>query len=396
MVPARGWRRFAWAALGAALGVGAARPSPAGAQDAAPAPAAPAPAAAADARLVHLVLVGDTADPDVGESVGGDLRAVRLALEDGLPAARRSLTVLDGEAATSARVLEIVRSLPVTADDAVVVYYAGHGAWADAGPYLRPRGQVLPRADLLAAMRANGPRLAVLLTDCCGTYVGQTFLYRERVPDPALFRDLFCRARGTVDVTAASRGQVAVGDRAQGGYFTQALVSLLEGTPAETLDADHDGVVSWREAVTHLTAATAQVFSRTHPRGLAVKGTTLRGQTPFVFGDLATPGPRVPPSPRRLGTRTEDAGGARGARVVAVEPGTPAAWAGLAPGDVVVAVRVPGGGPADDRRPVPTAAALRDVLASLPGSRVVVLETRDGRATTPDAPPRETWVRLGP
>lgn len=355
---------------------------------------APTPAPPADARHVHVVLCGDTDASDIGESVAHDLRAMRAAFSDGLPLGRRTLHESAGADARPGALLARVRGLDVGPDDAVVVYYAGHGAWADAGPYLRPGGEVLPRADLVAAMRAKGPRLAVLLTDACATYVGETYLYRARAPDPSVFRDLFVRARGLVDVNAASRGQVAVGDRALGGYFTQALVGLLEGATRGDLDADRDGVVSWREAVAHLTATTAATFTRGQPRGLAVEGKVLRGQTPAVLFELPAPGPAVEKPPRRLGTRTADAPGG-GARVLGVEPDTPAAWLGLTEGDVVTGIRVPGAGYDDDLRPTPTAAALRSVLAALPSEAVVALQVRLRRAAA-DAPPDELFVRLGP
>lgn len=362
-------------------------PTPAG-------PPTPEVAPVADARHVHVVLVGDTEAADVGESVQNDLRSMRNALSDGLPAGRRTIEEVVGSDARPATILARVHALPAGPGDAVVVYYAGHGAWADAGPYLRPGGQVLPRAELVAAMQSKGPRLAVLLTDACGTYVGETYLYRARVPDPSVFRDLFVRARGLVDVNAASRGQVAVGDRALGGYFTQALVGLLEGTPRGELDGDRDGVVSWREAVAHVTAATSAVFSRGQPRGLAVEGKVLRGQTPVILSNLPPPSPRVPPASRRLGTRTTDAGGG-GARVLGVDPDSPAAWIGLGEGDVVMGVRVPGAGPEDDVRPTRTAAALRAVLVAIGGETVVALQVLRARAPA-GASPDEVWVRLGP
>ena len=190
------------------------------------------PAGDAD-RLVAL-LVADTDDPEIGESVATDLRQVRVALEWGVPRARLAVSECTGVEVAPARLLAAVAALDVRPTDALLLYYAGHGAWADAGAYLRPKGQVLPRADLLAALRARGAGLTIVLTDCCSTYVGGTFLFAPPRVDPDTVRDLFFRHRGLVDVTAASRGQVAVGDKALGGVFTKDVLDAFIAYKYET------------------------------------------------------------------------------------------------------------------------------------------------------------------
>ena len=322
----------------------------------APARAGPPAPAEADATRLVALLAADTADPDIGESVATDLRQVRAALEAGVPAARLVVVERTGADVAPAALRATVAALDVRPTDALLCYWAGHGAWADAGAYLRPRGEVLARDDLRAALVGRGAGLTLLLTDCCGTYVGETFLFAPPRVDPDVFRDLFFRARGVVDVTAAGRGQVAVGDRGTGGVFTQALVRVLTGTPRATLDADRDGVVGWGEAVEALRAGTKDTLAMLHPRGLVVAGRAVRGQTPHVFGDLARAGPPIPASPRRLGVRTEAVGGGAegGARVLEVVPGTPAAWMGVRVGEVVVEVRGLAADGGEDARPVRT------------------------------------------
>jgi hypothetical protein len=349
-----------------------------------------------DATRVHALLIADTMDKDIGESVAVDLRQMKAAIENGLPESRRSIAQMTGADVTPAAILARVRSLPVAATDGLVVYYAGHGAWADTGPYLRLHdAALLQRADLVAAMRERAPRLAVLLTDCCSTYVGKAAFYRAAVADPDVFRDLFFRHRGLVDITAAQKGQVAVGDTMQGGIFTQALTEVLTATPRETLDADRDGVVSWAEAAADLATRTKGVFEMLHPRGVTVKGTNIVGQTPQVFGEIAKPaaGP-LSKSPQRLGVKLAETGG-RGVRVDEVTPGTPAAWVGLRVGDVLTEMRV-GSGMTERMLTLKTVADLRAAFAANPGSQLVVFVL--GPPATGPAPPlpREISIRLAP
>jgi len=344
-----------------------------------------------------VLLVGDTTDPEIGESVAVDLRTMQAAVESGVPEARRSLASLEGAGVTPDGILARVRALEVAPTDAVLLYYAGHGAWAEGGPYLRMGGgKILDRAALVAALRAKGPRLVVLITDCCSTYVGKTALYAPPLPDPSVWRDLFFRHRGLVDLTAARRGQVAVGDELLGGVFTRAVAQTLTMTPRAELDRDRDGIVSFAELVPEIVRGTQGTFEMLHPRGLTVRAETLRGQTPHVFGALAVPSaPPVSPSKGRLGARFVDSGGG-GARIEEVLPDSPAAWVGLRVGEVLTGIRIPGDGMDEELRPVPSAVGVGAALAFAKGPALVVLVLADPSRPAPGGGPtvREVFVRL--
>src|SRR5438874_214399 len=92
---------------------------------------------AAGASPLNTRSAADTTALDIGSSVATDLHEMRSTLEDGRPAGRRTVAELSAPGVTPANGLARVRSLAVAPTDALVVYYAGHGAWADTGPYLR-------------------------------------------------------------------------------------------------------------------------------------------------------------------------------------------------------------------------------------------------------------------
>ena len=327
-----------------------------------------------DARHVHALLVIDTNDPEIGESVKQDLNTFRQLLDWGIPEHRRSMTELQGDAAMPKGILAAIQKLDVKRNDALVVYYAGHGAWYDGGHYLRMnQGKILLRKDLQSAMRKRAPRLAILLTDCCSTYVGGKAFVRKMIYDPTTFRDLFFRHRGFVDVTAASKGQVAVGDRIQGGYFTSALAATISTTPREKLDANGDKIVAWDEVMPLARQATVKTFADGQPRGLMVRGRKHTRQTPHVFGALAAPvGVPIPVAKLRVGVELKDVPG--GLEVTKVHEGSPAGWAGIRPGERIVSAMTPGE-IYDEYHEVKKLDDLRRVLASVKGPEVITLVT---------------------
>jgi S1-C subfamily serine protease len=85
----------------------------------------------------------------------------------------------------------------------------------------------------------------------------------------------------------------------------------------------------------------------------------------------------APAAPAWLGVDTTDLLGANGAMVVNVSPGSPAAAAGLEPGDVITQI---------NGRPVQTAADLESILASMnAGDRVEIQYDRGPAVTTAHA-----------
>ena len=351
-----------------------------------PAPAAPE----ADAARLDVLIVADTTDPEIGATTRIDLEAVRGAVEAGVPAGKRTVTVLEGASALPERILAHYDALAPGPETSLLFYYSGHGAWADPGHYLRMNGgKILERTRLLSAMQAKNPRLLVLLTDCCSVYVGKTALFAIPAPDPDVFRDLFFRHRGVVDVTAAKRGQEAVGDQMIGGFFTHALVASLTTSPRAELDTRRDGIVTWDEVTAQVAKATAEAFRRSHPRGLVVKGKTLPGQNPHVFAVGAPPAAPIAPSVR-LGVQGTPS--AAGLVLTAISDRSPAQWIELRPGDRLVSIRVADDQGGEQNLPTRTVEELDRALAAAPGPRLVTLLVTPAKGGDPE----ERWVRLGP
>ena len=213
------------------------------------------PQAAHAEPVIHLVIVADTADGTIGPSVAVDVEMVEEAFRGNVPERQLKIhKLVDDEATVDDWLARIGRIQPAN-DDTLVVYYSGHGAYRrDKGHLFAPSGQLLPRQQLVAAMKQRGGRLGVLIGDCCST------LIEVPVPVPflppgdqvtPLFDELFVKPRGFVDISATKPGESAMGTRA-GGVFTIAFHLLCIQHTQDRLN--------WPTMLTKLNQATRNMY----------------------------------------------------------------------------------------------------------------------------------------
>lgn len=187
----------------------------------------------ADEPRFHLLIVADTNDPSIGESVKADLNWVEDIFRGNVPAAQLRVATLSENRVTPQQILAAAGGLAVRPkEDVAVFYYSGHGAFdrrADEHVLL-PGRQRLLRKEVRAALERLRPRLAVLMTDTCSVFLPSP------VPTPMLppaervsplFRALFLQPTGLIDISCTRPGEVARGD-SNGGYFTWALWQFVE------------------------------------------------------------------------------------------------------------------------------------------------------------------------
>lgn len=296
-----------------------------------------------DARLLHVLIVADTADKQVGEMVNLDGQNLYDLLVDEIPQVRRGqIKVLRGDSVTSEAIFGHIQGLQVDPNDSLFVYFTGHGAYvADRGQVLRMKGgELLQRSELLSQMREKGARLTVLITDACSNIIqdklGARLAYSMADGiDHDACRYLFFRHRGVVDIHAASPGQESVALQGKGSLFTKALVDALG-----LANAAYDRVpITWRDVMANVSRQTADSFreQRENNPDFRVVFPNQTTQTPKVasLGEpINVPLPKVP---WRLGIQVEEAGG-RGVRVTEVFPNSQAEWAGFQVGDVLTRI----------------------------------------------------------
>jgi hypothetical protein len=241
---------------------------------------------------LHILMVIDTAASDLTRSVTLDEKRMLRLWRETIPESMRTLTILKGEKATRKAILAHYHDLRVQPDEGVLFYYAGHGTRdKKSGKHLLDLSQGLPlsREDLVRAIEAKRPALAVVLTDCCSTPGKLTEpLTQARavvIPAKTLHPTLKCllfQTRGTVDVTAAT-DNASWSDNLEGGLFTRSLCRLLKQT-IRVMDTNRDGFVSWREFYPQLRDETKSLFADWR-KEVRTRGDRIseRSQVPHAF-----------------------------------------------------------------------------------------------------------------
>ena len=320
---------------------------------------------------IHLVVVADTLDPRIGGSVEVDMQSIAgtFAGHVGEGDRLKILTVKHEECRPDL-ILWRIAALRPGPDDAVVVFFSGHGAFDDQeDQYFKfPRlgaQTFLTRRQVREAIKAKGTRLGVLITDCCNNISIIPKLprapYAEAPMAPApplfspLFRSLFLETRGFVDVTSSKKGERSLaypatrteGENAvhaQGGLFTTSFQGVLARHQEESL--------TWPTVVELTANLVRKEFQRLKPDGLDNEDQPENPQmtqtvSALDLGLIETvhkPGPVGPDDPDTptfgmwtLGVLGYENGG-RGIGVWASLPGSPAARLGLEHGDQVLRI----------------------------------------------------------
>ncbi|MCA9027684.1 MAG: hypothetical protein KDA86_20915 [Planctomycetaceae bacterium] len=228
---------------------------------------------------VHLVIVADTLDASIGQSVQVDVEKVEEAFKGNVPERQLRIHKLTGKEASVDSWLQQIGRIKPASDDTLVVYYSGHGAYQQQNGHLfAPSGAFVTRDRIVTAMKEQGGRLGVLIGDCCSTEI--------EVPVPVpflppvdhitpLFDELFIKPHGFVDISATKPGEQAMGTAA-GGVFTIAFHLLCIEHSEERM--------SWNKVLTTLNQTTRQMY----PKQTAYAVSPLPGGQPG--DDPAPPG----------------------------------------------------------------------------------------------------------
>jgi hypothetical protein len=281
-------------------------------------PSSPAGIVAAEADKVHVLLVGDTLDRNVGAQIGNDVRAFQRFLataeraDPGLRG-RLEVTILAGRNADPAQVRAYFNNLKCGPNDNLFFFLCCHGVMLRGLRFpeeahilvinsgLReprewlPNGErllegMMQRSEVRRMMEAKRPRGLVLLTNVCSSYGPNdgaepdfSVLRAEPGPGPnaATVRGLLFHSPRLVDITATQDGCPALADHvgsAFGGAASAFTVSLLH-----LLCEPGRAFRSWEELWPALGAET-----------LAASG---RLQRPRLFGLREQPAPSARGAP---------------------------------------------------------------------------------------------------
>ncbi len=283
---------------------------------------------AADDPILHVLLVCDTADKQIGDSVAVDEANMLELMRSGIPKDRLSVSVLKGTDVTRNNILDHYGSLKVGPRDAVLFYFSGHGGTDDRKRhYLKTGNQLTARSDVSRAVLDKHARLVVLFTDCCANKMRTSPGGYGAAPGPGrdlVLRHLFFEHSGLVDVNACAVGETAVGDHDLGGLFTAAFIGQCDQA------AFNRKPVSWQLLFQAVVARTRKLNPKQTPTAMS----PLRDVV--TDGTAALRGVRV--VTLNLPLHAELADERAGIVIRKVLPGGPAASVGLTEGDLILAV----------------------------------------------------------
>ncbi|MFN7449198.1 MAG: hypothetical protein ACK56W_15515 [Pirellula sp.] len=308
------------------------------------------------AQTIHAIVLGDLS-PAAGwgklaPNIVLDTLTIGGMLESNMP--ERQLNLLnmqltEDDQSDPTRVLKLIYELNPRPVDTVVFYYSGHGASDDQGHYLAMANGKLHRKKVLDAMLRKGPRLAVLITDCCnlrsdGQMFFAPFFQVDRPSSPTpLFRSLFLEPKGIVDVNSSAPGEGAffapsgddIGSK-RGSIFTIGLTAWVEKNQSQRR--------IWDELVRGVSLHVHASFHDYYPKGIqASKGDQVQTQQ-NVF-PIQYPGMPENKGPR-TGFLIRDFPG-KGAVITKVEANSPASqvflvdkevFASLSPQQVIISI----------------------------------------------------------
>ena len=146
-------------------------------------------------------------EPDEQELRKAEIRRIRSRLGAEDP----DFSIFDKAAA-------LLRSRRVKPDDALFIFWSGHGSIENGRHYLRQaNGKSIPRQELLDAAKGCGARLTVLITDSCASLKLSGRATSRKFPEsapaaagvPPLFEELFFNYRGVLNVNSCSEGERA-------------------------------------------------------------------------------------------------------------------------------------------------------------------------------------------
>ena len=166
----------------------------------------------------------------------------------------------------SHQVVDWLNQLNIDESDTVLIYYNGHGRMGELGAHSLLFDSLsydtLDRRRLGALLNQKRARLRMFITDTCSETIDAKAvefraLARTRERKRTYMEDLFLRHAGFLDVTAASQGELAIGNTDIGGHFTYTL--FTHGGSA-VADADKDGFITWKEAFDTAVVETAKLF----------------------------------------------------------------------------------------------------------------------------------------
>jgi hypothetical protein len=173
---------------------------------------------------LFVIIATDDDAPTIGKDMQKNSKLVTSLVKRNVPAGRSQVVKVPGQSLTPRLLLHSIESLPAGADDLILLYYSGHGAYDEQRQQTfllmsRSPGNGLFADQIQSAVQAKGVRFSATVLDCCNTV--RPLLARGPIapgepPDAgparvsALFQRLFFDSNGSVVIESSAPREYAI------------------------------------------------------------------------------------------------------------------------------------------------------------------------------------------
>jgi hypothetical protein len=200
---------------------------------------------AVQAASLHAVLVGDTADIDIGASIVQDLNNMTTEINkiSKTTNLKLDLQVIQGKETSVATLEKAINTIDVAEDDVVLMYFSMHGfrtplktsPWPNL--YFSIENVGLDMDEVTRSILEKNPRLLIVLTDTCNTLVSESAFKLMALnevqgrnvdlkgTESENYKRLFLKTSGLIQASGCIPGQESWSNKNLGGFWT---VSFLK------------------------------------------------------------------------------------------------------------------------------------------------------------------------
>lgn len=190
---------------------------------------------------VHILILGDTNDPEIGISVRKDMDNVEKLFKVIFHNNKLNITPeikkYSGSNFNRKNIFSAINSLEVTNNDVVIVYSSNHGLNSGKSnfPTITFDGTIqdtLSLNTILSFVKSKNPRLSIVMGDMCNimplTINANNDASRGGFINSQTINNLFIKSRGTILSSSAMPFEYSWSNNTQGGYFTKNFYEVLK------------------------------------------------------------------------------------------------------------------------------------------------------------------------
>jgi hypothetical protein len=200
------------------------------------------PAADPSLATLHLIIVADTLDNKIGQSVAVDSKNFQDFFQSVVNSSQGKIflnkVVLEGRDITRNNLFATLNfvSPRIKSNDIVVFLYSGHGyrmqTKVSKWPVLNTREYATEFDDVITILKNSNPRQIIAIADCCNSFIDRGIRTAKilKAPEAFSYQDIermFLLPKTKIAASGSKVGQFSNGDDVDGGFFSAAFISNL-------------------------------------------------------------------------------------------------------------------------------------------------------------------------